>query len=142
MANAYGSYTQVGSGFNSASNASFTLVGTIDLTASPPHELFLIASAKVGTGGATEYVNIWVSGSLDGTTYSDAPSSTTKLNARFVGAINTQTSATQAIMAPTAVSPLFGGALPRYLKVYAENATGYALSAADNWVYYQTETFG
>lgn len=142
MANSYGTATALSSNANSAANGSYTLLGTLDLTAAPPHELFLKFSnrASAATSGNQQAV-YFVADSLDNTTFSDPPASTVERNAKQVGTLGLPD--TSAHVSPSfPVSPLFGGALPRYIKVYVKNDCGVAFAASGQTAQYQTETFG
>lgn len=147
MANSYGTKTTLGNA-QGAVNGSYTLIGTIDLTAAPPHEVLLKMEAfTAGTAGtANALCTLYVADSLDNTTFGDAPSASITANARFVGNVQQPTTGdTSAHTSPAfPLSPLFGGALPRYLKVYAYNGWGQTLAATagTSLVTYQTETFG
>jgi hypothetical protein len=145
MANSYGTKTTLGNA-QGATSASYTLIGTIDLSATPPHELFLKMEAFTGAsaGTANALCSLYVSDSLDNTTFADAPSATGS-NSKLVGSVAQPTTGDTAAHSSLAfpVSPYFGGALPRYLKVYVYNGWGVALAAgAGSLVTYQTETFG
>jgi len=150
MANSYGTATKLGN-VNSISNAAYSsqIGSTIDLGAAPPHEVLMslvgVTPNTSATAGAT--MAIYVSGSLDNSSFSDAPADAwTALNARFVGAVTFTGNTNAHSSAQFAVSPAFGGALPRYLKVYVYNGSGAATSSGTgsgvNELWYQTETFG
>jgi hypothetical protein len=142
MANSYGSITAL-TAFNSAINNSYTSLGSIDFGAAPPHECFI---EIVGTAGSTpssanQQLVLFVVDSIDGTNFSDTPTSTTEAAAQFLGSLKLlDTSSHRSKAFP--VSPLFGGALPQKITVYVKNDTGVTLSASNNTAQYRTETFG
>lgn len=150
MANSYGTATKLGN-VNSISNATYSaqIGSTIDLGAAPPHELLLslvgVTPNTSATAAAT--MTLFVSGSLDNTNFTDAPADVnTAANARFVGALTFTANTAARSSGQCSVAAAFGGALPRYIKVYVYNGSGAATSSGTgtgvNEVWYQTETFG
>lgn len=144
MANSYGSTIGVFSGsLTSLANAQVVLLGEIDLGAVPPHEVLIEAWAKAsGTPSGNKQLALYVASSFDGSQWSDAPDATTTLNSRLAGTLALPDTAKRQTAA-LPLSPLFGGALPRYLRVYARNELGVALSStpADNGGRWVTENF-
>lgn len=142
MANSYGTATALTGNANSKANGTYTLLQTIDLGVAPPHEVWIKFSnqASAATSGNQQAV-YFVADSLDNTTFSDTPSSTTEANANWLGRLSLPD--TSAHVSPSfPVSPLFGGALPRYISVYVKNDCGVAFAATGQTAQYQTETFG
>ena len=145
MANSYGTATTLGN-CQGATSGAYTSVGTIDLTAAPAHELFIMLESFTGAtaGTASTGCLLYVMPSFDNTTFTDIPSATQLLNPIYVGGVwqpttgDTNPHSSRAF----AISPFFGGALPRYIKVYVYNGWGVTLSGSNNLVVYQTETFG
>lgn len=132
-----------------ATNASFTLVGTIDVTGgtgTPPHECLIQLQNFTGAtaGTASKACDLYVLPSFDNTTFADVPTASNLQNPVYVGSVYQSTTGDTSPHSsrPFALSPLFGAALPRYLKVYVYNGWGCTLSATNNLVVYQTETFG
>lgn len=149
MANSYGAYTKLGNCASLANAAYSSSIGTIDLGAAPPHECWIHALGLTPNTSATagNTAAIYVSASADNTNFADAPAdANTALNARFLGSVTFTANTTAHNSSPMPVSAAFGGALPRYLKIYVYNNSGAAFSSgtgtAVNEIGYSTETFG
>jgi hypothetical protein len=145
MANSYTSPTNSASitPANSAANGSYSLIGQYDLGASPPHELFIdvAITASATPTGANNQTVLFVTTSIDGTNWSDAPSSTTEPNARRLGRIY-QVDTSQHRAAALPVSGLFVGGLPRYIRIYSKNDLGVANAASGNSINAAAEIYG
>ena len=145
MANSYGTATNTANitAANSAANGTYSLIGQYDLGAAPPHEL--LVEVKLTPSATPSSVNkqsvLLLAASTDGTNWSDAPTTATESNSRFIGSIaHPDATARQAPAVP--VSPHFGGVLPRYLRVYVKNDTGVAYAASGHSIVATTETLG
>ena len=145
MANSYSIpvNTSTAANANGAVNLSYSLIGQYDLGAAPPHEVLF--DVKFTPSAAPSSPNkssiLLVASSLDGTNWSDAPTSATEMNARLLGSVaHPDTSARQTASLP--LSPLFGGALPRYVRVYVKNDTGVAYASSGNSIVATSEIFG
>lgn len=75
-----------------------------------------------GTANSSSTVNVYVKGSDNNADFSDST------NAFFLGAIQ-MSSTTVAKAGPYAVSPLFGGVLPKHFKIMSDNESNGALAA-------------
>lgn len=142
MANSYGTTTALSGNANSLASGSYASLGVIDFTTAPPHECFVEVSlqASAATSGNKQVV-LFIRDSIDGTNFSVAPSATDEANTRFLGTVSLpDTTARRSIAFP--VSPLFGGALPQKVEIYAKNDSGVALAASGQTGQYRTETFG
>lgn len=142
MANSLGSASALSGNANSASNGSYTSLGVIDFTTAPPGECFVEVSLQASTTpSGNKQAVVFVRSSLDGTNYSDAPSSTLEANAKQIGTLSLpDTSAHRSISMP--VSPAFGGGLPQKVEVYVKNDCGVAFAATGQTGQYRFETFG
>jgi hypothetical protein len=142
MANSYGTQTALSGNANSAASGTYTSLGVINFGATPPHECFVnVALQASAAPSGNKQAVIFLRTSQDGTTYSDAPSSTTEANALQVGALSLpDTSAHQSVEMP--LSGLFGGALPQYVEIFVKNDCGVAFAASAQGGQYRTETFG
>ena len=140
MPNAYGTTTALGGNANSATNGTYTSLGVIAFGATPPNLCFLEVSLQAtGTTGNQQCL-IYARTRLDGTNFSDAPSSATLTNAVRVGSIqlaNSSAHRTRAIE----LSQFFGGGLPPEIEIYIFNDTGAALASTGQVGQYRTETF-
>lgn len=142
MPNALGTTTALTGNANSAANGTYTSLGIIDFTAAPPHECLVEVSlqASAATTGNQQVV-LYVRDSIDGTNFSVAPSAADATNARFLGAVRlSDTVARRSAAFP--VSPLFAGALPQKVEVYAFIDCGVALTSTGNVGQYRFMTFG
>lgn len=150
MANTYTAYTKLGNVNSLANGAYSSLIGTrIDLGANPPSEVFLhmIGLTPNTTATAGNTATVFVSASSDDTYYADAPTdANTALNSCAIGTTTFTANTTARSGKPAAISPFFGGAIPRYLRVYVLNSSGAAFSsgtgAGVNEIGWSAETFG
>lgn len=142
MANALATTQAFSGNANSLANGAYASLGVIDFTAAPPGECFVEFSAQASsTPSATGQVLVFMRTSLDGTNYSDAPSSTLQMNAIFIGKwALPDTSAHRS--RSWALSPHLGGGLVQKAEIYLFNDTGVALAASGQVGQYRFETFG
>jgi hypothetical protein len=142
MANALGTTTALSGNANSLANGSYVSLGVIDFTSAPPHDCLIEVSlqASAATSGNKQAV-LFCRSSVDGTNFSDAPSSTTELNAAPLGAMALPDTTARRSRA-FSLARLFGGALPQKVEVYLKNDCGVALAATGQVGQYRTETFG
>lgn len=140
MANAYGSVTALSGNANGAANGTYTSLGVIDFTTTPPHECLVEVSVfPSSTTYGNQQVVLLLRDSIDGTNFSVAPSSADFLNSRILGTLYLPTVATRRSIA-FPISPQYGGALPQKVEVFLFNDTGTTLTSATGQ--YRTETFG
>jgi hypothetical protein len=150
MANSYGfsGVKQTAGNAQSATSAAYTAINAsaIDLGAAPPSEVLVQMEAFAASvaGTANSLINLYLVASNDNSVFSETPSATTLANAVLVGSLSQPTTGDTATHTSPIfpLSPLFGGALPRYLKFYTYNGWGQTLAATGCLVTYQTETFG
>ena len=142
MANALGTATALSGNANSLANGSYANLGTIDFTTAPPGECFVEVSLQASTTpSGNKQAVLFLVPSLDGTNFSDAPTSTTEKNAIQIGTMDLpDTSARRS--KSMALSPFLGGGLVQKGNVYLKNDCGVALAATGQVGQYRFETFG
>lgn len=142
MPNALGTVQTLTGNANSLPSGQYASLGVIDFTTAPPHECLIEVSlqASAATSGNKQAV-LYLRNSLDGTTFSVAPSATDAANARYLGAVSLPDAAARR-SAAFPVSPLFAGALPQKIEIYVFNDSGVALASTGQVGQYRTETFG
>ena len=145
MANSYGTIGALNANsLLSLASGQYLILGDIALGASPPDEVFVeVVTKPSNTTSGNKQLVLFVLSSLDGTTWSDMPSATTELNVRRLAALALP-DGTQRRTPAIPVSPLFGGALPPYLRIVAKNDAGVALSStqSDHGARWMSETLG
>jgi len=126
----YGTATSLSGNFNSAANASYTDIGTIDFTSANIMDCLVEVTAQAGsTPSGNQQVILYARSSVDGTNYSDAGSSANVRNLRFIGSISlTDASAHRSTSLSLASS--FGGVLPPKVTLTAYNDAGVTLAAS------------
>ncbi len=141
MANAYGSTTALSGNANSLSPGSYVSMGVIDFGSAPPHACFVDFIFQAGsTPSGNKSVVVYARAAIDGSAFSDAPSSTTIKNSVPVAFVDLPDSSAHHAR-PVDLSLLFG-ALPQKVELYAYNDAGVALNASGNTGQYRTVTFG
>ncbi|MBV9849820.1 MAG: hypothetical protein JO250_09130 [Armatimonadetes bacterium] len=99
--------------------------------------LRVTVKTAAGTLAANAVVNVYVAGSLDGTTWPDGLTGSAGTftlpaapNSTFLGTVNVNTAAAATVSRKFPVSLAFGGTLPPYWVVILSNATGLALDSS------------
>lgn len=123
---------------NSLGSATFVNAGTINVSASDPHDVLVEVFGTPGTVSGSKQLLVFLKISLDGTNYSSGPESgttaTDQLNLILLGSIPMLSNATQQSQIFSIRSVL--GFLPPHSKVIVKNETGAALAASGHGVYY------
>jgi len=114
------------SGLSTLANGSSATSAPIDNTTNLYLDYLVEVAVTVGTVGTNSQVLVYAVDSLDGTNYSD---STQAANMRFLGSIQTPTSATAYRSAAVSVAAAFGGTLPPKFEIVITNSTGAAFTA-------------
>jgi len=138
MTTTYGTATALSGNFNSASNASYTDIGTIDFSTANVMDCFVEVTATAGsTPSGNQQVVLYARSSVDGTNFSDSGSSATIGNLRFVGTLSlTNTSAHRS--PALALAAAFGGNLPPKVTLTAYNDAGVSMAASGCTGQYRT----
>lgn len=116
----------------SLASPNYDLTGTVyNSTVTKPQDvIFEYAATVAATPTGNKQIVLFVQGSLDGTTWSPLPTSTTDAthdtSMRLLGSI--ATNAAELVRDRFNVSGAFGGVLPAYWRVVVKNDCGVALS--------------
>ena len=145
MANAFlpvSGATALSGNANSAASLSFTSLGVIDFGSAPPHECLVEVMIQASSApGGNKQALVFVRSSLDGTNFSDAPSTATTRQSFNIGMVDLpDTNARRS--GAMSVARVFNGALPRKIEVFVYNDCGVAFAATSQTGQYINETFG
>ena len=104
-----------------------------------PIDILIGGQIMTGTGPTAGIIEVWATGSEDGTNYAGGIATTdagqtvtaeTKALLRLVASISTNTTANQAyIFAPVSLAAVFGGQIPRKMNFFVTHSTVAALNA-------------
>lgn len=141
---AYGGNTSITITLNSLANTSQRQSAAIDNSTNLYFDALVTITVVAGTVASSKVVNIYVAGSIDGTTWPGEGSGNndgvtgldaaitleSPTNLRLLGVLNTPTSSETYVSEPLSVASAFYGVLPTKWSIIIDNESGAAFNAS------------